>query len=34
MKEAGTERHPEDELLKQEDFRTSLDVERLPPGRS
>ena len=32
MKEAGTERHPEDELLKQEDFRTSWGIERLPPG--
>jgi hypothetical protein len=24
--------HPADELLKQEDFRTSWGVERLPPG--
>jgi hypothetical protein len=31
-KEAGTEMHPEDELLKQEDFRTSWGIERLPPG--
>jgi hypothetical protein len=30
--EAGTEMHPADELLKQEDFRTSWGVERLPPG--
>jgi hypothetical protein len=31
-KEAGTEMHPEDELLKQEDFRTSWGIERLPPA--